>query len=69
MKFVEQKDAMDCGPACLAMVVKHYGRSPDLEQIREDCALGKEGVSLFGISKASEKRGCTRWVVVLLLKP
>ena len=48
---------MDCGPACLAMVVKHYGRHPDLEQIREDCALGKEGVSLLGISKAAEKRG------------
>ena len=48
---------MDCGPACLAMVVKHYGRNPNLEQIREDCALGKEGVSLLGISKAAEKRG------------
>ena len=47
---------MDCGPACLAMIVKFYGRLPDLEQIREDCALGKEGVSLLGISKAAEKR-------------
>lgn len=47
---------MDCGPVCLAMVVKHYGRHPDLEQIRKDCALGKEGVSLLGISKAAEKR-------------
>ncbi|WP_211638914.1 cysteine peptidase family C39 domain-containing protein, partial [Porphyromonas levii] len=28
--FVKQRDAMDCGPACLAMVVKHYGRQPDL---------------------------------------
>ncbi|WP_353867181.1 MULTISPECIES: cysteine peptidase family C39 domain-containing protein [environmental samples] len=28
VKCVNQKDAMDCGPACLAMVVKHYGRSP-----------------------------------------
>ena len=48
---------MDCGPACLAMVVKQHGRNPDLERIREDCALGKEGVSLLGISKAAEKRG------------
>ncbi|TFH94830.1 peptidase domain-containing ABC transporter, partial [Porphyromonas levii] len=57
MRYYKQKDAMDCGPACLAMVVQHYGRHPDLEQIREDCALGKEGVSLLGISKAAEKRG------------
>ena len=55
--YIKQRDAMDCGPACLAMVVKHYGHYPDLEQIREDCALGKEGVSLLGISKAAEKRG------------
>ena len=53
----KQRDAMDCGPECLAMVVKHYGRHPDLEQIREDCALGKDGVSLLGISNATEKRG------------
>lgn len=57
MIVIKQRDAMDCGPACLAMVVKHYGRNPDLEKIREDCALGKEGVSLLGISKAAEKRG------------
>ncbi|MDY3120748.1 cysteine peptidase family C39 domain-containing protein [Porphyromonas somerae] len=30
MFLIKQKDAMDCGPACLAMVVKHYGRHPDL---------------------------------------
>ncbi|MDN4753079.1 peptidase domain-containing ABC transporter [Porphyromonadaceae bacterium W3.11] len=57
MHFIKQKDAMDCGPACLAMVVNHYGRHLDLEQICEDCALGKEGVSLLGVSKAAEKRG------------
>ncbi|TFH94107.1 peptidase domain-containing ABC transporter [Porphyromonas levii] len=56
-QYIRQQDSMDCGPACLAMVVKHYGRNPDIEQIREDCALGKEGVSLLGISKAAEKRG------------
>ncbi|WP_249168998.1 cysteine peptidase family C39 domain-containing protein, partial [Porphyromonas levii] len=57
IEYIKQKDAMDCGPVCLAMVVKHYGCHPDLEQIRKDCALGKEGVSLLGISKAAEKRG------------
>ncbi|KGL47561.1 peptidase domain-containing ABC transporter [Bacteroides heparinolyticus] len=57
LKFVKQKDAMDCGPACLAMIVKYYGRNPDHEKIREYCALGKEGVSLLGISKAAERQG------------
>lgn len=57
MYHYKQHDAMDCGPACLAMVIKHAGRDPDIEQIRSDCALGREGVSLLGISKAAEKRG------------
>ncbi len=57
MNHLKQKDAMDCGPTCLAMVVKHYGRKPYLEQIRENYVLSKEGVSLLGISKAAEKRG------------
>ena len=55
--IIKQRDAMDCGPACLAMVVKHYGVEPDIEQIREDCALSEDGVSLLGINKAAEKRG------------
>lgn len=62
---IKQLDAMDCGPACLAMVVRHYGRNPVLEQMREDCALGKEGVSSLGISKATEKRACTRLIAIL----
>ncbi|MDO4771523.1 peptidase domain-containing ABC transporter [Porphyromonas sp.] len=57
MFHIKQNDAMDCGPACLGMVVKYYGQNPDLRKIREDCSLGKEGVSLLGISKAAEKYG------------
>lgn len=45
--------------------VLYYGRNPVLEQMREDCALGKEGVSSLGISKATEKRACTRLVAIL----
>ncbi|WP_353888329.1 cysteine peptidase family C39 domain-containing protein [uncultured Porphyromonas sp.] len=26
MHLIKQRDAMDCGPACLVMVVKHFGR-------------------------------------------
>ena len=47
-----QRDAMDCGPSCLAMIAKHYGQQADKEQLRKICSLGKEGVSLLGISKA-----------------
>ena len=48
---------MDCGPSCLAMIAKHYGQQADKEQFREICSLGKDGVSLLGISKAAETIG------------
>ncbi len=57
MKILSQRDAMDCEPSCLAMIAKHYGLQPNTEAIRRTCALGKEGVSLLGISKAAEEIG------------
>lgn len=55
--LVRQRDAKDCGPSCLAMIVKHYGRNFNIESIRTACALNREGVSLLGISKAAESLG------------
>ena len=52
-----QQDAMDCGPSCLAMIVKYYGKDVSIEQLRKICSLGKDGVSLLGISKAAETIG------------
>lgn len=57
IRFVKQYDAMDCGPTCLLMVARHYGLSPDRERVRGVCALGREGVSLLGISRAAEELG------------
>ena len=48
---------MDCGPSCLAMIVKYYGKDVGIDQLRKICSLGKEGVSLLGISKAAEVIG------------
>ena len=53
---------MDCGPSCLAMIVKYYGKDVSIEQLRKICSLGKDGVSLLGISKAAETIGLkTDW--------
>lgn len=57
MNFYKQRDSTDCGPACLAMITKAYGREPNLDIIRKKCALGKEGVSLLGISRAAQSLG------------
>ncbi|QIP16719.1 peptidase domain-containing ABC transporter [Spirosoma aureum] len=52
-----QLDQMDCGPTCLRMVAKHYGRSYTVQTLREKSQIGKEGVSLLGISEAAEAIG------------
>lgn len=56
-ELVLQQDAMDCGPSCLAMIAGYYGLHPDVEALRKACALGIDGVSLLGISKAAEEIG------------
>lgn len=48
---------MDCGPTCLRMIAKYYGRNFKLQTLRRLCEINKEGVSLLGISDASEKIG------------
>ncbi|GAB6959646.1 peptidase domain-containing ABC transporter [Prevotella aurantiaca JCM 15754] len=53
----KQYDAMDCGPSCLAMIAEHYGRTVQQEQLHHYCSLGRNGVSLLGISKAAENIG------------
>ncbi len=57
MKVYKQHDLMDCGPACLRMIAKHYGKNISLTAIREKSYLSKEGVSFIGISNAAEHFG------------
>lgn len=55
--FYKQSDTMDCGPACLRMIAKHYGRVIPLDILRERAGIGKNGVNLLGISEAAESIG------------
>lgn len=55
--FYQQLDAMDCGTTCLRMVARHFGRYYSLEYLRELTYMGKQGVSLLGISDAAEHIG------------
>jgi len=52
-----QLDSMDCGPTCLRMIAKHYGRSYTLQNLRERSFITREGVSMLGISDAAESIG------------
>lgn len=50
----QQLDAMDCGPTCLCMVAKYYGRSISLNYLRNKSQYGKLAVSMLGLADAAE---------------
>lgn len=52
-----QPDIMDCGPTCLRMIAKHYGRGYTMPFLREISEIGKDGVSMLGIAQAAERLG------------
>lgn len=52
-----QLDSMDCGPTCLRMIAKYYGRSYTLQNLRKRSFITREGVSMLGISDAAESIG------------
>lgn len=52
-----QLDYMDCGPSCLKMIAKYYGRNYTLQYLREQCFITRLGVSMLGISDAAEHIG------------
>ena len=55
--FYTQLDAMDCGPTCLRMIARYYGKSYSLQSLRSRSYLTRNGVSLLGISDAAEAIG------------
>ncbi len=55
--FTKQLDAMDCGPACLNMVTRFYGKHYSIQKLREMSFITRAGVSMLGISDAAEAIG------------
>ncbi|MDD4757117.1 MAG: cysteine peptidase family C39 domain-containing protein, partial [Prolixibacteraceae bacterium] len=53
----KQLDSMDCGPTCLRMVAKYYGKTYSLQYLRSRSYITREGVSMLGISEAAENIG------------
>lgn len=55
--FYRQLDAMDCGPTCLRMIARYYGKKYSVQQLRENSYIQRTGVNLLGISEAAESIG------------
>lgn len=53
----KQADFKDCGPTCLKIIAKHYGKTIHIQDLRDISETTREGSNLLFLSDAAEKLG------------
>lgn len=48
-----QLASVECGAACLAMILSYYGRRTSVSEVRDRCHVGRDGLSALDIVKAA----------------
>lgn len=52
-----QADFKDCGPTCLKIIAKHYGKTINIQELRDISETTREGSNLLYLSDLAEKIG------------
>lgn len=55
--FIRQRNEMDCGPTCLAMICGYYGKRIRMNIIRDLTHVSREGASMLNLAEAAENLG------------
>ena len=66
--FYKQPDSKDCGPTCLKIIAKYYGKTLSIQKLRELSETTREGSNLLTLSEAAEKIGFRTLGVKLSVK-
>ncbi|WP_295093076.1 NHLP family bacteriocin export ABC transporter peptidase/permease/ATPase subunit [Ruminococcus sp.] len=54
---IMQLEALECGAACLTMILAYYNKWVPLEQVRADCGVSRDGSNAKNIAKAAMSYG------------
>lgn len=54
---MHQLSAVECGAACLAMILNYHGLSVTVSDVRERCSVGRDGLSALAIVKVARDYG------------
>lgn len=54
---IMQMENMECGAACLAMVLAYYGKWVPLSQLRKLCGISRDGAKLSTVAKTARMMG------------
>jgi len=63
-----QADQKDCGPTCLKIIAKYYGKTINIQELRDFSETTREGSNLLFLSDAAEKIGFRTLGVKLSVK-